>query len=261
MATRISELSWSDLKEKVGTSSVAIVPVGAIEPHGLHGPLGFDNYIADAIAVRLAEACDGILAPGVPYGCCKLRYDITGWPGSISLSPDTLINFYTDIGKELARQGFKKIIFVNGHDPNTSLLEIAAFAVWADSKAAMGILEWWLAAPEEIKRFKGVTHGTHADEVETSILLATEGGTFVQLDKANRKREKPEVSPEEFNMYVRKVRFTRKLDERWVGPECHFGSPHRAEAEVGREIIEKTIAVGMELIKALDHQLTDRSSS
>jgi creatinine amidohydrolase/Fe(II)-dependent formamide hydrolase-like protein len=176
-------------------------------------------------------------------------------PGSISLDPSLLIDVYTNIGTELARLGCRRLVFVNGHSGNTPVLQIAAFRVSERARIQVGILEWWSAAAGEIESIKGHTWGTHADEIETSILLATENGDLVHLAEAEANSSTlEEVTDGERSLYQRKITFTRRLDQRWVGRSANMGDPSKAQQEHGERIIGACVTVGLQLLEALEEQ-------
>ena len=178
------EMTWKEFSDWIRESDVTIIPVGVMEVHGLHAPLGFDNYIAEEIAKRLATKAKCLLLPVVKYGCCKIVYDATFWPGTISISPETMASLYAEIGTELARQGVRRIVFVNGHFCNTPALDIACYRIWSQTGTACGILEYWNVVPDELMAIREKGAGMHADEAETSLLLCSSGARFVDLSKA-----------------------------------------------------------------------------
>src|SRR5690606_38029987 len=103
---RLQDPSWEGVAvylQTRGDAACALVPVGAVEAHGRHAPLGTDNYIAGEIAERLADRVDALVMPGLSYGPLHSDYEIGYFPGSISVSPGTLISLAVDVGTELAR--------------------------------------------------------------------------------------------------------------------------------------------------------------
>ncbi len=175
-------MTYEDFQEALQQTDRAVVPVGVLEVHGPHGPLGFDTFIAEEISQRLAEAVDALLFPALSYGCCKMSYDHTVYPGTISVSVKTLIDLYTEVGCEVARQGVKRIVFVNGHFGNTAALEASAFQIWDKTGAAVGVLEPWTAASD--LRSKLFTKPGHGGESETSLLLASRGAELLKMHRA-----------------------------------------------------------------------------
>lgn len=255
---KVEELTWPEYVDATKKIDKAIVPVGALEAHGHHGPLGFDSFISEAIAERLSEEAEALLFPTVPYGCCTNGYDSSNWPGTISINPRVMVEFHSEIGKELARQGIRVIVFVNGHQPNSALLEMAAFDIWRTTGAAVGVLEWWVAAQEEVKAIKGRTYGTHGDEIETSLVLASRKANLVKLDQAISNPNHPIVSSEEMNLYLSHAKFTRLMDERWVGNSANHGDPKLASAEYGHRIISRATGAGKEMFVALQRYINEK---
>jgi creatinine amidohydrolase len=252
---RMDLMSVHEIEVALKTTDVAIVPVGAIEPHGRHAPMGSDTFIALEIAERLAEACGGLVFPPVPFGNINLGYDFRYMPGSISLDSKLLIDLHRNIGTELARSGFRRLVFVNGHAPNTSILNIAAFEIRDQVGVEVGVLEWWTCAPAVIEEIKGFNFASHGDEIETSLIMATGGHAYVDLDIADiNSRTLEEITPEELALYKAKVPFTRTLDKRWIGRSGNMGDPTRATAAKGERIVQRTVEVGLELLTVLAQQ-------
>lgn len=249
---KIQEMTWVEFRDSLKAEKVAIVPIGSIEPHGYHAPLGTDTFVAEEIAERLGKLIGAFVAPTISYGCSELVYDISDWIGTISISPESITSLIVDIGNELSRMGIKKIIIVNGHINNSSPLEIAAFKIWKKTGTPVGILEWWIVNKEQVRQIKGVTHGTHADEIETSLLMVSDKKNTLKLDKAQTNPNNPAVSSEEFQMYIYGMKFTRKLDERWIGKSGNYGNPQKATTKIGESLIQQTLEAGVKLIKALD---------
>jgi creatinine amidohydrolase len=252
---RLDFLPWQSVHEQIQANGIALVPIGAVEPHGFHSPTGTDTFNALGIAERLASASGALVFPPVPLGTMHVGYDFRHVPGSISLEPSLLIDVYTNIGTELARLGCRRLVFVNGHSGNTPVLQIAAFRVSERARIQVGILEWWTAAAGEIESIKGHTWGTHADEIETSILLATDNGDLVHLAEAEANSSTlEEVTDGERSLYQRKITFTRRLDQRWVGRSANMGDPSKAQQEHGERIIGACVTVGLQLLEALEEQ-------
>jgi creatinine amidohydrolase len=247
--------------EAIARTGIGIVPVGALEPHGRHAPLGSDTFIANEIAGRLAETVDGVLFPAIPLGVMNVGYDFRYLPGTISIDATVLIDLYTSIGTELGRSGVRRLIFVNGHGPNSPVLGIAAYRIRDAAAVEVGLLEWWTTSDAEIKAIKGFSFGTHADEIETSLVLATPQGDSVDLsDVVINSPTLEALSPTESALYRAKVPFTRTLDERWIGTDGNMGDPTKATREKGERIIARCIEVGVQLVDVLAEQLSRRGA-
>jgi creatinine amidohydrolase len=258
---RLDFLPWDVAGEAAQRTGIVLVPVGAVEPHGRHAPLGSDTFIAHEIAERLAEVSDAVVFPPIPLGVMNLGYDFRDLPGTISMQSRLLIDLYTNIGTELARSGFTRLVFVNGHGPNGAVLGIAAFEIREKADMEVGVLEWWTTSDQVVKEIKGFSYGTHADEIETSLVLATDEGHLVDLKAAVvNSPTLDDITPAESALYKAKVPFTRTLDARWVGTSGNMGDPTRASRDKGDRIMARAVEVGVQLLEVLAEQRRQRSS-
>lgn len=262
MSRRLDHLTWPEIEAAIRRGAPILVPVGAVEPHGRHCPVGADNFIAVEIADRLAARADALVFPPIPFGTLEVIYDFRSLPGSVSIDSRLLLDLYTNVGAELGRQGFSRLVFVNGHGPNSPVLQVAQYRIRERAAVEVGILEWWAAGAKVIHALKGFDFGNHADEIETSILMATAGGELVDLRKAVVNSPTLEgLGPAESQCYRQRVPFTRTWDERWVGTSGNMGDPTRATADKGEQIIEAAVELGLVLLQALAEQPPQNRSS
>ena len=101
---------------------MVLVPTGATEQHGPHGPLGTDVIVAREVCRRVAEAKSALVAPPIPYG---LSAATKGFKGVASLKTETFAKLITDVTRSLADGGFRRIVFVNGHATNYAAINLA----------------------------------------------------------------------------------------------------------------------------------------
>lgn len=247
----VAKLTAKDFAAEVKRTGQAVLPVGSVEIHGNHAPLGLDTYVANHIAVELAKVADALLFPPIWYATCSVGYEAKHWPGTLSTDFESQLTYLAAVATEIARQGVEKLVFVNGHGPNGSLLELAAYKVWSKTGMAMGVLEWWSAARETIREIKGVAYGNHADEIETSIFLATPHGALADLKSATVNPPGPQVGVEELELYLSHMRYTHTFDERWLGTSGNFGDPTRATKQKGDVIVAATVEIGKKMFVAL----------
>lgn len=86
----IGEMSWKEFEENIKDNDLIIVPVGVLEEHGHHNPLGTDTYIAEKIAFEVGKKTKFLVAPVMPYGYTT---NIRNFSGTISLDPQTYRNY------------------------------------------------------------------------------------------------------------------------------------------------------------------------
>ena len=107
------ENTWVEV-EKSG-ADIVVIPIGSIEQHGPHLPLGTDWFSAGRVARLIAENLNAYLLPALPFSNAQEHLD---FKGSVSLRPPTLAVVVEDIVLSLAHQGFRKFVIVNGHGGN-----------------------------------------------------------------------------------------------------------------------------------------------
>lgn len=175
-----------DFKNNLLKSDIVVIPVGSVEAHGHHLPLGTDIFSPRLICNKLQEKIgDEIwIAPEIPYG---QSYDLTVYPGTINVPSQIFAEYLYWIGKGFYENGMKKIIFMNGHGGNINALNLAS-----EKLVKLGIdvmvINWWLDFSRDILT---VTEGQgHAGEDETSAILYYDE-TLVHMDKALKNNKKP----------------------------------------------------------------------
>jgi len=168
---RLDELTYVEVSRLVRAGADTVVlPVGTVEPHGPHLPLGADTLIAEALAELVAAKLNALLLPAVPYG---VTGSLHGYPGSVRVEPEVLEKLVYSVLESAALSGFRYALIVNGHGGNTPSLEAAAKRAWYARGLATMVVDWWVLARE-----RGVTQrllgkeGGHAATDETTILLA-----------------------------------------------------------------------------------------
>lgn len=108
----IQDLTWQEVAQYLDGGRVAIVPIGSTEQHGPAGVTGVDSYVAITLAEDAAQRSGVLVAPPVWYGDSVHH---GGFPGTLSIRPETLTALVRDICRSLAKHGFDRIILINGH--------------------------------------------------------------------------------------------------------------------------------------------------
>ena len=178
------ELTAPDFAKAVKQSEgVCIVPMGVIEKHGAHLPLGTDLYFAREVSKMAASSEYCVLFP--PYYFGQI-FEAKQQPGTIAYSADLLFKMLEETCAEIARNGMKKILFVNGHGGNTNFLQYFC-QTRLEKDYGYTCYFYTPALPntvqQQIQRLRKSKVGGHADEVETSELIAI-CPELVQLEQA-----------------------------------------------------------------------------
>ncbi|MFC2089531.1 creatininase family protein [Bacteroidota bacterium] len=186
LSVQYEELTAPDFVNAVEKSgSTAIIPLGILEKHGTHLPLGTDIFLSRAISNQAAGEEYTIVFPLYYFGQI---FEARHQPGTISYSKDLMWNILQETCDELSRNGIKKIILVNGHGGNNYFLPFFCQEQLAEQKDY--VVVWF--RPEEgreltekIRALRNTTTGGHADEEETSMMLVARED-LVHADRATQ---------------------------------------------------------------------------
>ena len=180
----LGEMTNPEVEAFLKSGHTVIIPTGATEQHGPHGPLLTDVLIPQEIARRAAPELHALVAPPINYA---LSYPHVGFTGLVHIRIPTFMALIEDLCVSFAASGFKRIIFLNGHYDNTYAIAYAcanaADRLPKDVKAFP--LNYWDAlAPEEVTEFSTLKTGLHANLAETSAVLRI-NADLVDMDRAN----------------------------------------------------------------------------
>jgi len=181
----IIEQTSDDFKKYSEKIHTIIIPIGSVEAHGHHLPLGTDIFsprlFCDKINDRIGKKI--WIAPEIPYG---QSYDLSIYPGTVTMPSEVMAEYVYYVGKSFYENGLKNIIFLNGHGGNITALSLAAEKLVPLGASVMTI-NWWLDFSRDILT---ITEGQgHAGEDETSAILYY-NEELVQMDKAMKNPNK-----------------------------------------------------------------------
>ncbi len=171
-------MTWPDFAARAQTTRV-ILPIGAIEPHGPHLPLGSDTMISDHFASRLAADIDAVIAPSIGYGVATPPQRLGGdFPGVVAISGSTFTQLVTEVLTSLTEHGVRQHIIVNSAIDNISFLcEAARVVTTVFPGTRIMIVNWWDVVGEgfrnSLARETGVARSDdhHAGMVESSLIM------------------------------------------------------------------------------------------
>ena len=169
---RWEELTSAEIGALDRDKTVVILPLGAVEQHGNHMPLGTDTLVAQAVSLAAAEAAGNtIVMPPPWYGFSPhhMRF-----PGSVTLRVETLMAVVEDVVASLVRHDFRRILVVNGHGGNIGAIDVLASTLGNKHYGAARIatLTYFALAREAIAKLRKSKPGGmgHACEFETSMV-------------------------------------------------------------------------------------------
>jgi creatinine amidohydrolase len=185
LPTRFEELTAPDYINAVEKSSkTCLLPIGVFEKHGPHLPLGTDLYIAREEALRAAEKEYTVVFPWYYFSQIN---EAKHQPGVIAYSPELIWKILQETLDELSRNGFKKIIIVNGHGGNNAFLNYFGMAQLSEKRNYSLYVFQPQIDPEVIKKAEELTQhdpfDSHAGNGETSMMKAIEPKT-VHIERA-----------------------------------------------------------------------------
>jgi creatinine amidohydrolase len=144
---RLEQMTWLEVRTEIEAGTPIVLPVGAIEQHGPHLPLGTDGFIAQHLATEAAARRRVIVAPPMFYGAYSRPRSGGGrhFPGSVGLPGRVLEQVVRFVVDDFLRQGFGKVAILNGHFENAwTLLEAAEQASEPYHETSKVLLvNWW----------------------------------------------------------------------------------------------------------------------
>lgn len=169
---RLDLCTWPEVEAYLRGNTAVVVPIGSTEQHGPNGLIGTDAVCAETLARELGERLEVLVAPTINYGMAQHHM---GFPGTVSLRPQTLLAMVRDVVESFARHGFTHCYFVNGHGGNIPVVESAFCEVYAagDGRPTprCRLANWWrLPQVTALAReLYGEAEGWHATASEVSL--------------------------------------------------------------------------------------------
>ncbi len=240
--------TWQEVEARLKRATGIIVPIGSTEQHGPNGLVGTDALCAEVVAHGVGKAVDALVAPTIAVGMAQHHL---GFAGSITLRPSTLIAVVCDTVHSLARHGFDRIYFVNGHGGNIATLGAAFSEIYAgrsldgqelNPTAVRCRLKNWFDGPairSLSEELYGEAEGSHATPSEVSLTQ------YAFPETIKRAAMSPEIAP--------KGPIYDARDYRHRFPDGRIGSnPALASPEAGKRLLDTAVEeVGAEYLRFL----------
>ncbi len=233
----LEEITMVDFAKGLEETRSIILPVGSVEEHGNHLPLGTDTIHAYELASLAGRTGNVCVAPPLWYGLCR---STSLHPGTVTVSGEALKAMVSDIVTSLYRQGLRNFVILSGHAGGTHM----AMLVDAGETLLARLPEARIAVISIIDLVKRsamdiveTRDDSHAGEVETSLML--------HLRRDQVKGE----SPREYPSFPPNILVREKL-KYWPGGV--WGDPGKAEASKGERIIEREAKALLDLVRQLE---------
>ncbi|RYF28137.1 MAG: creatininase family protein [Comamonadaceae bacterium] len=256
---------WADLSTRdfsdaqasgLAARTVAVLPVAAIEQHGPHLPLHVDatllQGVIDAALAQLPAAVPALFLPPQNVG---FSTEHTAFAGTLTLSPATIIALWSELGACVARAGVRKLLLLNGHGGQVSVMDIVARELRQRHGLLVYSASWFsLPLPPEVQGlFSAEEHrfGIHGGEVETSMMLHLAPGT-VRMERAERWRSSSQDRAQSYAVLGN----GRSAKMGWAIEDYHpsgaVGNAADATADKGRAVVDAAAAALVQLLQEID---------
>jgi len=216
----MDELNMNEFSERVKKGGLVILPIGSVEEHGEHLPLCTDSIQAEALVKRLSEKFDAMVAPAIRYGECSATRN---FPGTITITFDTLRALVREVLEELCRNGIRRIIVLSGHAGRAHMIalrEAGKEVVRKVPDLKLMVLSDYEIAYDLLGKGFDRDDG-HAGTIETSRALQ------IRPDLVKGKPKKGVFRPPKYMIYNDPERFF---------PRGIWGDPSKASAEKGKKV-------------------------
>ena len=254
----MTQISWPVYRDRLANGAIVIVPVGALEQHGHHLPLGVDGILAAEIARRVAQRVDGLVAPTIAYGYKSQPRTGGGdhFPGTTSLDAVTLTALVRDVLVALARHGAVRLAVVDGHYENEMFLTESVDLAMREMRHQRieGVRIVKLRYFEEIDQetiellwpdgYPGMAL-EHAALMETSMMMHV-APELVDLAPA------PDENAASFPSYD-----VYPPDRSWIPSAGALSSPLRATKHFGEHLVNRFVSI---VASALEREFRGGSS-
>jgi len=164
------DYTWDEIEKLIPKLKAVILPVGSCEQHSLHLPLGTDTFSVIKLSEDIAKELEGqvLVLPPIWYGVSPHHMN---FPGTITISPETLMALVYEIAESLYRHGVERMIIINGHGGNIDALKLVIRRISDDLGMKVVLINPWELISDVIEKVVESKIWGHACEFETSTAL------------------------------------------------------------------------------------------
>ena len=229
---RFAELTWEEVRDLDRGSAVAILPVGAVEAHGPHLPLGTDVVIAEGMARACAERLSeegrtGLILPPLWYTAAGFAGN---FPGTIGVDGAVVSGLIVQIATSLREQEIRTLAIANAHLDPAHLASLRRASDEAPEGARVVVLDLTRRRVAERLTEEFQTGACHAGRFEGSVVMAERPDLF-------RAELAADLEPNPSSLSTA-IRDGHETFEQAGGPRAYFGWPGEATAEEGHDTVQ-----------------------
>lgn len=219
--------------------TLLVWPVGALEQHGPHLPVGTDDFQVEALtraaAAKAQAAIPVLVAPTLPFGSSQHHIP---FGGTMSIGTETYYRAVSDLAESLIKSGYRRIFIVNGHGGNHELVQLAARDLALRHPVSISAASWWTVAWDALVALDAHKPGRlpgHAGFFESSLMLHLRG----ELIDAAKLPHRDNVAGTDPRGFARPYRAEHHGS--WQAIDGYSDSPDRADPELGGKYFTATV--------------------
>lgn len=232
--------TWTEVAESPPT--IVLIPVGSLEQHGPHAPLGTDRIIAEEVAKRgvQATAIDVDIGPTIEVGVSE---EHRHFAGSLWVSPNVFRAYVEEVASSISSHDIEGIIFVNGHGGNINALDEVAATVTRRRSCLVASFTWFAALTDTPFPMG------HGGPLETSALLAIDAD-LVHEDRLEQAGEK---ASDRWGDWVGNTNLAVDVDT--FSANGVVGDPREASQATGERLLTESASALAEVIEGVAQRI------
>lgn len=255
MSYMLHKKTWNQIKNETKKRKTVIVPLGSMEAHGPHNPVGSCYLLAEAVSNSVGEKTNISVTPLIPFGVSDMYQH---FPGTITVSSNTLSLYVKEVSNSLIRSGFNKIIFFSAHGGNNiPVLKELALELRETKGLLCPVVHLWGIISQLVKPGlwgENIVPG-HGGEPTTSVIQYL----FPELVKIDKARHNPLINPiKDFSSLshdshkLNNITYTIPLFADEITENSATGNSTKASKEVGRVLYEQLIEHLVDFVTKID---------
>jgi creatinine amidohydrolase len=233
------DLTTNDFDGLDAERTIALLPVAAVEQHGPHLPLATDALInaglVDGLLKRTGDNARVLVLPAMTIGHSLEHRDFAG---TLSVSAETLLASWVEVGASVARAGLSKLVLLNTHGGQTSIVQLAALRLRAEHRMLVARANYFaFGSPPGLFAAEELQYGIHGGEMETSLLL------HLRPDLVRREALADFSGlPQQLAQHNHVFGAEKPVGFGWMSQDLHpagvLGNAARADAMRGKQLLE-----------------------